>query len=39
MQLAGGLDGDRPKVRWRKAMDMSERVLGVARFSGIQLAD
>jgi hypothetical protein len=38
MQLAGGLDGGRPKGPRRKAMDKSERVLGVARSLGIPLA-
>jgi hypothetical protein len=37
--LVEGLDGGRLKGRRRKAMDWSEMVLGVARSSGIQLAD
>jgi hypothetical protein len=35
----GCLDGDRPKGQRRKAMERSERVLGVARSSGIRLVD
>jgi hypothetical protein len=38
-QGVGGLDGGRPKGWWRKAMDRSERVLGVVRSSGIRLVD
>jgi hypothetical protein len=33
-RLGGGLDDGRPKGRRRKAMDMLERVLGVARSQG-----
>jgi hypothetical protein len=35
----GGLNGGRPMGRRRKAMDRSERALGVARSSGIRLSD
>jgi hypothetical protein len=35
----GELEGGRSKGRRRKAMDRSERVLGVARSSGIWLDD
>jgi hypothetical protein len=35
----GGLDGVRPKGRRKKVMDRLERVLGVARSSGVRLAD
>jgi hypothetical protein len=38
-QEGGGLDGVRPKGRRKKVMDRLERVLGVARSSGVRLAD